>query len=710
MDEKQQAFKDYADAMAKTDVKPVFRSEAYAYPRHFQNTINNGSIKSEYNHADYAYFRQGEADPTCIEEEIAMCLKAYDKYPIVSNIMDLMADFGSQGVRVVCADKRQEKFGQEWFNYVEGPEVCAKFLLTLFRAGTTIIKRTDGKVPIKVQKKWKSTAADMSLDKDPPGSDIVIKDIETKKATIPLKYTIYNPLQVVMIGGMLSQFVGKPIFGLRITPQLRYEINQLPRLARTGNDYEKLKKLIPDYVTNAIAQNALFFPLDQSKISAFYYKKDDWNLWGKTIIGPILRDLKVYDKLQLCDMSALDGAISAIRLWRSGSMEHGIVPSEGMLLKIQEMLSNNISGGTMDMVWGPDLDFKESQTTLHHFLGPDKYTQTIANIYAGLGIPSGLTGNASGSTTESFTGLKTLIERLKYSRNILIKFWTEQFKLVQEAMGFTKPFKLLFDQLMLSDEAAEKNVLLQMWDRDIISTETLRYNTDITESDIEDAKISKEYRRRGKTLPPKASQFHNPQMDDEKEKLFIQKGGITPTQVGLELAPKGKDEETPNEENARLNPAKKFSPTGSPLTGRPAGAKDKEKRKKKRVLPKGASANFSSLFSYAEQAQAKIDELVIPAFLEMAGKKYIRSLTVEESNNLELIKFRMLSSFSPSSSITHESIASLNTDEKINEGMLRLLNKLVGRHQLRYGRLPNTTERRKLECEAYAYYFSKKSV
>ena len=131
MDEKQQAFKDYADAMAKTDVKPVFRSEAYAYPRHFQNTINNGSIKSEYNHADYAYFRQGEADPTCIEEEIAMCLKAYDKYPIVSNIMDLMADFGSQGVRVVCADKRQEKFGQEWFNYVEGPEVCAKFLLAL---------------------------------------------------------------------------------------------------------------------------------------------------------------------------------------------------------------------------------------------------------------------------------------------------------------------------------------------------------------------------------------------------------------------------------------------------------------------------------------------------------------------------------------------------------------------------------------------------
>lgn len=35
MDEKQQAFKDYADAIAKTDVKPVFRCEAYAYPRYF---------------------------------------------------------------------------------------------------------------------------------------------------------------------------------------------------------------------------------------------------------------------------------------------------------------------------------------------------------------------------------------------------------------------------------------------------------------------------------------------------------------------------------------------------------------------------------------------------------------------------------------------------------------------------------------------------
>lgn len=717
----------YSSAMAEQGTSTVFRSQAYnnTGARTFSGSIPNGSIKSEYNFGDYSYYRPSEADPRSVEEEIEMCLIAHRRYPIVSNIIDLMSDFGSQGVRIICADKRQEKFGQEWAKFVELQEFSARFLSTLYRCGTTIVKRTDGKVPLKTQKKWQSAVAGLENrsniynptmrnsiktppGQDPAGSDIKIEDMDVKRAVMPLKWTIYNPLQVIMIGGMLGQFVGKPIFGLRINTQIRNEINQLPKIAQTHEEYQTYLNIIPKYVFDAVNNNSLYFPLDQSKIYAYYYKKDDWDVWGKTIIGPILRDLKYYDKVRLAESSALDGAITAVRLWKMGDLKEGVIPQKGALDKLSNMLANGVGGGTMDLVWGPDLDFKESSSNLYEFLKPEKYTQVISNIHAGLGIPSGLTGGAADSSTGAFAGLKTLVERLKYGRNVLVKFLDEQLKLVQEAMGFTKPFRVVFDQLMMSDEAAEKNVLLQMYDRNLISAETLRYAIDIDYSDIEEAKIRREYGKQGKSMPPKSSPFHNPEKEHEMNKIFAQRGGQAPSEFGLNLKPRKEGEVSPNEQMSVLKVKEnKTKPKGSGLSGRPQNAADKNKRKKRRVMPKGVSANYQELFLYAEHSKSKIDEIVTPLYLSMASKKNIRSLTVEETSALEGIKFNILSSLNPLTEVNEETIASINTTSPLGEEIYKRVLVLENNHCERYGRKPTIAEKRKLDCEAYADIYSR---
>lgn len=709
----QTQFAEYSQSMANDPIRAIHHSSAYnsANPRTFVGAIPNGSIKSEYNFGDYSYYRPSEGDPRSAEEEVEQCMGAYRRYPFVSNIIDLMSDFGSQGVRIIAADKRQEKFGQEWGKFVELQEFSARFLSTLYRCGTTIVKEVDGKVPLKIQKRWQSTAAAFSPfnsrvptvpGRDPIGFDIKMEETETKKAVMPLKWIIYNPNQVVMVGGLLSQFVGKPIFGLRINTQIRNEIAQLPQIAETQQDLKTYLDIIPKYVFDAVNNNSLYFPLDQSKVFAYYYKKDDWDVWGKPIIGPILGDLRHYDKIVLAEKSALDGAISSVRLWTVGSLEYGVIPPKNSLDALKTVLANGVGGGSMDIVWGPDLQFKESNSNLHEFLKPEKFTQVMSNIRAGLGIPSGLTGSTSTSNTGDFTGLKTLIERLKYGRNILLKFLEEQLKKVQEAMGYTKPFKVVFDQLMLSDEAAEKAILLQMWDRDIISTETLRYAIDLDNSDIEDAKIARESRRRGKSLPPKASQFHNPEQEHDMRKIWAQRGGHAPSELGFSLQPKKDGEESPNEQMSKLKiQEEKFKPKGSPLTGRPTNSKDTVKRKKKRVMPKGVSANYQELFLYAEQAKEKIDDIIIPSYLAMAGKKNIRSLSNDETASLEGIKFRVLSSLSPFQEITQEGIAKLNIDE-LDEEIYGLVTQSENNHIERYGRKPTVHEKRKMECEAYA--------
>ncbi len=730
------AINNYQENISDDENRPVFRSEAYGYGNRTFPAQNGITIKSDYGRGDYNHYRPSDTTGEYIEDIVAECMEVYRNEPIVHNVIDLMSDFGSQGVRIVCADKAQEKFGNEYAEYMSLPEFCDRFFRTLYVGGTVVVKRIDGKVPLKIQKRWKSTIAarqnigtkfgsvnpyisnpiSVPPGQDPPDMKVVMTDDEDepKRAILPLKWIIHDPRSVMLVGGMLGNFIGKPIFGLRINQQLRQEIVRISQLAQTGIEYKQLLTSIPKYVFDAISTNAQYFPLDQSKIYAYYYKKDDWELWGKPLIEPILRDIKMYNKLKLADMSALDGAISSVRLWTMGDLEHEVIPSKGALEKLRNVLSQNVAGGTMDFVWGPDLKFQESNTNLHQFLGSEKYDESRNSIYAGLGVPPGLSGATGSSQTNNYVGLKTLIERLKYGRSILVSFLNEQLKLVQKAMGFKRKFKVVFDQMILSDEAAEKALLIQLADRDIISYETLRYAFNMDNSDIEDIKVSRESRSRGTKLPPKTSPFHVDKQHD-LNKLFVQKGSVTPEQVGLKMNPKSEGEENPNEEAHRMNMEKlkvgeqikaASKPKGDTMGGRPTNSKDKVLRKKRRVMPKGASASYANLFQFAEAARTKSDEILTSAYLGMLDKKSVRSLSTEETNSLELIKFNVLAGIEPYSEINQEIIANLAAVGEIDEDIYRERQNLVYSFVEKYGREPNIMEKRKIECEAFANIYS----
>ena len=156
-------------------------------------------------------------------------------------------------------------------------------------------------------------------------------------------------------------------------------------------------------------------------------------------------------------------APNAVALGSLKVPDNKILPTKTAINKLRNILAGNVGGGTMDLVWGPELDFKESNSQVFKFLGSQKYEPVLNSIYAGLGIPPTLTGLAGngGGFTNNFISLKTLVERLEYGRNVLLGFWNKEIEIVQRAMGFRFPARVHFDQMVLSDEAAEKNLLIQ---------------------------------------------------------------------------------------------------------------------------------------------------------------------------------------------------------------------------------------------------------
>lgn len=605
----------------------ISKSTASTAYRNFIDIEPNKSVRPGYNQLDYYAFRPNEQVPSLQRRIIKMCMDAYDKVGIVRNVIDLMGDFGCQGINIVHQNKSVEKFYQQWFKSINGKERSERFLNNLYKAGNVIVYRSYAKVTPELTKYMKSLA-----------QDIKVEIPNMRENVIPWRYNFFNPLTVEMKDGNLSLFLGQYNYSLSAGSFFdRFADGDIP---------SDVLNTLPPNVKQALINKEKHIPLDTNRLIIAHYKKDDWLQWANPMLHAILDDLIMLEKMRLADLSALDGAISNIRLWTLGSLDHKILPNKAAINKLRDILASNVGGGTMELVWGPELSFKESSSEVYKFLGSEKYTAVLNSIYAGLGVPPTLTGMATngGGFTNNFISLKTLVERLQYGRDLLTKFWEKEIELVRQAMGFRYKAFIQYDNMSLSDDATEKNLLIQLADRDIISQETLLERfSEIPQ--IEKIRLQREVSaRQDDANPKKAGPYHSPQQKEALEKIGLQTGKLLPKDVGLKssvptdilLQPKGGN---PFGGGGVGDPAK--TPTAPNPNGRPPFKQDDGPRKKRTDNPK-SKPGVAELLVWTESTWDNITNILNDAFLSSNNKKNLRQLTKAEANDLEQLKVDVL--------------------------------------------------------------------
>jgi len=550
-------------------------------------------------------------------------------------------------------NKRIEKFYRSWFEKVRGEDRSERFLNNLYKIGNIVINRQTAKISLKVAENlYKSVAS--------PDLIINVESSTVEKREIPWRYTFIDPVYVDVVGGSLSSFVGSKNYMIAMPGLLRKIINS----PKTEAELAIIKQLPPQIVEAARTKKP--YMLDPDKTIVFHYKKDDWQVWAYPMTYSIMDDVNIIEKLKLADIAALDGAISNIRIFKLGSLEHKIAPTAAAASKLSSILQNNVGGGTMDLVWGPDIELIESKTNVHQFLGEGKYVPHLNAIYAGLGIPPTLTGTFGASgTTNNFISLKTLTQRLQYGRKVLTAFWKTEIALVQKAMGFKHPAKIEFDRMDLSNEDAEKALLIQLADRNLVSDELVQRIFGF-DPDMEKSRLNQEGKERDTDrMVKKAGPWYNPQNEESLKKIALQTGVASPSQVGLELEQKKRGEKTLLEmqtppDATSIAPKTDNTPGGQPQQGRPKNSVDKEKRKQKKFKPQtGASIQI-----WAIDAQEKISNILNPLLIEFYNKKNMRSLSSLEYLEAENTKSKILLSLQPLDTITEELV--LNKLQDIN--------------------------------------------
>lgn len=577
------------------------------------------------------------------------------------NVIDLMSDFGSKGIRLQHPNKSTERFYNKWFERVRGKERSERFLNMLYRVGNVIIRRIDGRLKEESEAEWKRVHG------------------EILKRNIPMRYDILHPLSVRVINQQLLAFTGKATYTLLLSSHIQSELQQLRNA--------KVSVELPEDIKAALKAGKSEIVLDSNNLHVYHYKKDDWQIWAEPFIYALADDLITFDKMRLADLASLDGAISNIRLWTVGFIDpsnpaNNLIPTRATLNKVRNILANATGGGQMDLVWGPDLTFKESASQVYKFLGSSKYEVTLNNIYDGMGVPPTLrSGSGSGTGSSSFIALKTLIERLQYGRDRLVEFWNEQIKIVQKSMGFAYPAKIVFDKIIMTDESIELKLLMDLADRDIISTESLLERFDFL-PEIEKIRVRKEVKQRGTKLPVKASPYHDPMWDSKVKETMVLTGLISPSELGT-----------------GIKVTEKMKPMLPP--GRPNNVIETTKRKRKPLVnPQTQKTSAMNLIVWANNTYKNISDILSPALLKMLKKKNYRQLTNEEASEVELVKFMVLSELEPYSTVSQEIVYNL-LDREINPEYLNILNSLLTTFKQYNDREPTMDELRSIYSNAY---------
>lgn len=643
-EENTQAFKlekSFVDSYNKMmdDPQIVFRPAQGSYGgsrgRDYSNLAPNISGRPGLLESDIDWFRPEEARPTNSKDKVSFGRMAYSRVGILKNAIDAMGDFTCQGIRLSHANEKIQAFYQDWFVQIGGSALSERLANMLFKEANAIVRMRTAKISKKNKREMQKAVAALY-----PEDIKANKSIKIKKNEIPWMYHIVDTLLVDRVGGHISNYsYAKPQFALSLNGTMKRELKNLTT-SQSPEAKEIVSKMLPEMIAAMNTNQPVL--LDQEKTYAFHYKKNPSDEWAEPIAYFAYDDLLLYGKLKLADRAALDGAINKIRVWKIGNLEYKVAPSADASSTLASMLSANTGGGTLDIIWGPDIELIETKTDIQSFLGSDKYAPTLMAIYACLGIPQTLTGaNNDSGATNNYMSLKLLVERLNYVRSLIIDFWNEQIKIVQKAMDFAKPAIVEFDYMNFEDPSSIATLLTNLVDRNVLSEEFVHRFIKANTS-LEEARIKREESKRDSgAKPDKAGPYHVGDKEYNLKKVALQGGMITPSQSGLELEDKKPGELTNQDiqikQIQQKNKEQKDKPVKG-IPGRPKNTKDTQKRKTPVFKPKSKAA----MIAWAKIAQEKIAETITPVILSSFAKKNVRSLTNEQNAALEKIKFEIL--------------------------------------------------------------------
>jgi hypothetical protein len=620
--------------------------------------------------------------------KMGMCVQAYKGFGVAKNVIDLMANFASEGLKIKHPRKNIEKFYNRWAEHVNLQSRVKNILRYYYKYGNCFIYTTYGKIDDQSYDKMRrSKAKNLNLNNyikvggdttDPTSKDKIKKTQKElnkpiSEREIPWRYTLMNPFQMDLRG---SKFFGMSrwVFvldqetfnlirsgGLKKYSSVDFldetDVNLPPEFAQLAGKDEKDK-------------DSRVVPLDPAKLWTLHYMKDDHEDWADPIIWPVMHDIFYKNKMRQMDLSVCNSIINAVTIFKLGDFKNGFIPPEKHFRKFAEFLRTPTSA--MNLVWNDAVSIESNYPPVDRILGFQKYESVDRDILRGLGVPDTLLGGASSSNFSSgFLGVRTLLERLEEGRGEVIRWIKRQLRLIAATFGHRDIPSIKFGKMSLRDEKAEKQLILGLLDRNVISVESV-LDTFGEDFAIELERLRDEQRiRDDEGLLQKHGPFTDPMATMNDEEVMDREE----EQMDKEADRRMKEKKAEFKVKQRIQ---KQTQTQRP-NGRPPNS-GKKQQVKRETKPKGM-AFISEYETEKRKALAcinKVDELITKEILQAKSKKYKKSLSKKDRQGIEDISFAIASHYNLDVEVTFSNIQDvLRARNSVKHAVHNLYNEII---------------------------------
>ena len=408
----------------------------------FEN-INDGLVPFKYTTS--GSYNTSNLD---IRDAVMLCQKAYYNFAVFRNTIDLMTEFSVSDIYFQGGSKKSREFFTSFFKKISLNSLQDRFFREYYRSGNVFVYRFDAKI----------TPADFTKISQTFGAESYVTD--GLKITIPSRYAILNPADI-QLGGNISFVSGK--YYKLLTD---YELERL-RDPRTEEDEEVLNNLDPDVVKHIKNEknSSVVMPLDTDKITAVFYKKQDYEPFAVPMGYPVLDDINWKAEMKKMDMAITRTTQQVVLLVTMGTEPDKGGVNQKNLEAMRSLFENESVGRVLIADYTTKADFVVPD--IANILDPKKYEVVNRDIQLGL-------NNILVSGDEKFANaqIKTqvFVERLKQGREMFInEFLLPEIKRMSKTLGFKNFPTPKFEDIDLKDTAIYSKIYTRLMELGVLT-------------------------------------------------------------------------------------------------------------------------------------------------------------------------------------------------------------------------------------------------
>jgi len=501
-------------------------------------------------------------------------------------VVDTLTNFASKGFKNYVDDPDIKLFFDTWTDDIRLPRVIENIFLDFFRVGMVRTFKIVGKFEPRIKPANLIAPGSYKAKSNTVGKLLQRKEFAAAKKTwskayIPIKYTVLNPILIVLRGPMMFNDSEEVL----LRPEAFTEFKEMLKPGfRPTAEQKQLINAIPKEMVNDVRKNRPV-KLPPELVGRCDYRKQDYERYPMPRIIRAFDALDYKEELQKADYSTLDGITNYILKITIGNDENPVT-EQAQLEAIANLF--DATSKALQIIWNHTLQIEKiTFPEVAQILGQDKFKQVNEDLSLSFGIPrSLLDGEGKGSAESMKLASKAFTEEINYSRRVVLEWIYKEYEEVALAMGFDKYPSVRFDDMALKDEIMMMSIVQGMMDRRVISYRSgieklgFDYETELANMQAEKPLVEAgDIGIIGSPYNPKATP---PDQEPEKLPVPSEDQFVVITEGDLEDFLKNKKKKNaPN-----VQPTQR-TPKGTPSEGRPRkGGGRRKKPSTKTSVPK----------------------------------------------------------------------------------------------------------------------------